>query len=254
MGMVTAVAFAKHGRLHYADAEGHQHLQVGDRVVLDVSGASNGPERVVTVLWAPTFTPEEMPGLPRVLRAATDEDVRYADDRHRRAVRARTVAKRQIRELRLPMQVLAADHESADERVTIWFAAPHRVDFRQLLRSLSRELDSRVLLRQVSERERAKVVGGVGVCGRDLCCATFLDRFEPITLQMARDQQLGTDPLRISGACGRLMCCLRYEHPMYKDFTGRPPGGGDDAGCAHAGSCGSRTAHDAVHATPTAGA
>ena len=240
-----AVAFAKHGRLHYADPAGHSPA-VGDRVVLDLSGR----QPVATVLWPGTETTEPIGDvtLPRMLRVATDKDVAAADDAHRRGVRARTAAKRQVREQGLPMQVLGAEHDPVEQLTTLWFAAPHRVDFRQLIRTLSREIGNRVLLRQLGERDRAKLVGGVGVCGRELCCATFLDHFEPITLQMARDQQLGSDPLRISGACGRLMCCLRYEHPAYKDFTGRPPGGADDShgGCADAGSCGSRAAHDAL--------
>jgi cell fate regulator YaaT (PSP1 superfamily) len=241
-----AVAFAKHGRLHYADPAEFSP-EVGDRVVLDLTGRP----AVATVLWPATDSPEPLDGvtLPRMLRAASEEDVATSDEAHRRGVRVRTVAKRQIREQGLPMQVLGAEHDPTEQLTTLWFAAPHRVDFRQLIRTLSREVGSRVLLRQVGERDRAKLVGGVGVCGRELCCATFLDHFEPITLQMARDQHLGTDPLRISGACGRLMCCLRYEHPVYKDFTGRPPGGGDShGGCADAGSCGSRAAHDALAA------
>jgi cell fate regulator YaaT (PSP1 superfamily) len=246
MGSVMAVAFVKHGRIYYADPAGHQP-QVGDRVLIDISGSN----RVGTVLWAPSdnVDDQDMPAsLPRMIRPASDRDVAISDDAHRRAVRARTAAKRQVREQGLPMQILSAEHDPVEQRTSIWFAAPHRVDFRQLVRTLSHELQSRVLLRQVSERDRAKVVGGVGVCGRELCCATFLDHFEPVTLQMARDQQLGTDPLRISGACGRLMCCLRYEHPIYKDFTGRPPSPDGEGGCADAGSCGSRAAHDAARA------
>ncbi|MFP5348159.1 MAG: stage 0 sporulation family protein [Actinomycetes bacterium] len=248
--MVMAVAFVKHGRLYYVDP-GEHRPDIGDRVVVDVSGT----ERVATVLWRPAYGDDGdgLPlSLPAVLRMASERDVQVADDAQARSIRARTVAKRQVREQGLAMQVLAAEHDAADQRTTIWFSAPHRVDFRQLIRTLSRELQMRVLLRQVGDRERAKLLGGVGVCGRELCCATFLDRFEPVTLSMARDQQLGTDPLRISGACGRLMCCLRYEHPLYKDFTGRPPardGGGD---CEHAGSCGSRAAHDAARAEETA--
>ncbi len=240
MGSVIAVAFVKYGRLHYADPAGHD-LEVGDRVVI---AHPTGP-RVATVLWGPTEPMEPVGELPKVLRHATDEDAAAADDANRRAIKARTVAKRAIRKRGLPMQVLGSEWVSADQRVTIWFSAPRRVDFRELLRALTAEIGMRVLLRQVNERERAKLVGGVGVCGRELCCSTFLDTFEPITLQMARDQHLGTDPLRIAGACGRLMCCLRYEHPAYVDFTGRASHGGD-GGCSVADSCGSRAAYESV--------
>lgn len=242
-----AVAFAKHGRLHYADPATFRPA-VGDPVVLQLPE----DERVATVLW-PVTEVDESPawsvGLPRMSRPAAPEDVEAAAQTLRRSARARAVAKRQVRELGLPMQVVGAEWSRAESRAVIWFSAPRRVDFRGLVRSLSGELQMRVLLRQLSERERSKLVGGVGVCGRELCCSTFLDRFEPATLQMARDQDLGGDPLRITGACGRLMCCLRYEHPSYVDFTGRPPSA-DGSGCADAGSCGSRTAHDDLHPAP----
>jgi len=242
-----AVAFAKHGRLHYADPASHTP-SVGDQVVLQLPT----DERVATVLWPATDVDEDASwsvGLPTMSRPAGPADIEAAADTLRRSARARAVAKRQVRELGLPMQVVGAEWSPAESRAVIWFSSPRRVDFRTLVRSLSGELQMRVLMRQLNERDRSKLVGGVGVCGRELCCSTFLDRFEPVTLQMARDQDLGGDPLRITGACGRLMCCLRYEHPAYADFTGRPPSP-DGPGCADADSCGSRTAHDEMHPGP----
>src|SRR5207244_9184649 len=108
-------------------------------------------------------------------------------------------------------------------RTTIYFTAPHRVDFRSLVRDLGATLHCRVELRQLSARDSARVQGGIGSCGRDLCCATFLTDFEPVTIRMAKDQDLPLNPLRISGACGRLMCCLKYEHPLYQDFAASAP-------------------------------
>ena len=238
MSTLMAVGYVKHGRLHYADP-GRFTPAVGDQVV--VGGATH--ERVATVLWPATVVDEVVVGLPVMTRMAGPGDIKTAEDAHRRGVRARTVAKRLVREQSLPMVVVGAEFWPSDQRVTVWFTAPARVDFRDLLRTLSRQLSSRVLLTQLGDRERAKLVGGVGVCGRELCCSTFLDKFEPISMQMARDQDLPTDPLRLSGACGRLMCCLRYEHPAYVDFTARPPSS-DGGGCSDAGSCGSRAAHD----------
>lgn len=244
MSAVLAVAYVKHGRLHYVAWPGRGEDPapgIGDQVVVEHPTG----RRVATVLWGPAEPAEPLGDLPKVLGPASEQDLAQDTDARRRAARARTAARRQVRERDLPMQILGTEWSSADARVTIWFAAPHRVDFRELVRSLSAELSMRVLLHQVSERERAKLVGGVGVCGRELCCATFLDRFEPVTIQMARDQHLASDPLRIAGACGRLMCCLRYEHPAYVDFTGTPPGGGGD--CSVAGDCGSRRSHEEHH-------
>ena len=106
---------------------------------------------------------------------------------------------------------------------TIYFSAPHRVDFRALVRDLAGRLSGRVELRQVGPRDEARLQGGIGPCGRDLCCATFLKDFEPVSVRMAKDQDLPVNPLRIAGACGRLMCCLKYEHPLYQDFHANAP-------------------------------
>ena len=121
------------------------------------------------------------------------------------------------------MKVVGVDYVDGTENdTTIYFTAPHRVDFRALVRDLAATLHGRVELRQLSARDEARVQGGIGSCGRDLCCATFLDDFEPVTIRMAKDQDLPLNPLRISGACGRLMCCLKYEHPLYQEFAARP--------------------------------
>jgi cell fate regulator YaaT (PSP1 superfamily) len=106
---------------------------------------------------------------------------------------------------------------------TVYFSAPHRVDFRALVRDLAGRLAGRVELRQVGPRDEARLQGGIGPCGRDLCCATFLKDFEPVSVRMAKDQDLPVNPLRIAGACGRLMCCLKYEHPLYQDFHAKAP-------------------------------
>jgi cell fate regulator YaaT (PSP1 superfamily) len=125
------------------------------------------------------------------------------------------------------MKVVAVDHVleggTGAPRTTIYFTAPHRVDFRSLVRDLGATLHCRVELRQLSARDSARVQGGIGSCGRDLCCATFLTDFEPVTIRMAKDQELPLNPLRISGACGRLMCCLKYEHPLYQQFQASAP-------------------------------
>ena len=126
------------------------------------------------------------------------------------------------------MKVVGVDHVPDTNRTTIYFSAPHRVDFRGLVRDLGATLSCRVELRQLSPRDEARVQGGIGSCGRDLCCATFLKDFEPVSIRMAKDQDLPLNPLRISGACGRLLCCLKYEHPLYvKAHETVPPRGSE---------------------------
>jgi cell fate regulator YaaT (PSP1 superfamily) len=159
----------------------------------------------------------------------------------------------------------------------VYFSAPHRVDFRALVRDLAARLRSRVELQQIGPRDEARLQGGIGPCGRDLCCATFLKDFEPVSVRMAKDQDLPVNPMRIAGACGRLMCCLKYEHPLYQEFKKDAPrtgtrvetpagegtvighnvpsdtvvvrlaGDGSSCACPRASVCGSRKAYEETH-------
>jgi cell fate regulator YaaT (PSP1 superfamily) len=225
MGMLCAVSFNRYGRLFYLDP-GDLRPAVGDKVLVPTD---DGTE-VAECVWAPQWVDEETDGFPRLAGLATDQDLHRDQVQRKRKAEAKVAAKRLIREHGLPMKVVAVDHvlepgtlESA--RATIYFTAPHRVDFRSLVRDLGATLHCRVELRQLSARDSARVQGGIGSCGRDLCCATFLTDFEPVTIRMAKDQDLPLNPLRISGACGRLMCCLKYEHPLYADSGTYPTSG-----------------------------
>ena len=218
MGMLCAVSFNRYGRLYYLDP-GEFSPQVGDRVLVPTD---DGPE-VAECVWAAQWVSEDTDGFPRIVGLADDRDLRRDELLRKRKAEAKVAAKKLIREHQLPMKVVAVDHVlepgggsgTNGSRTTIYFTAPHRVDFRSLVRDLGATLHCRVELRQLSARDSARVQGGIGSCGRDLCCATFLTDFEPVTIRMAKDQDLPLNPLRISGACGRLMCCLKYEHPLY---------------------------------------
>jgi cell fate regulator YaaT (PSP1 superfamily) len=187
------------------------------------------------------------------------------------------------REHGLPMKIVGVDYVRSDNRTLIYFTAPHRVDFRALVRDLGATVKGRVELRQLSARDEARVLGGIGSCGRELCCATFLVDFEPVSVRMAKDQDLPLNPLRISGACGRLMCCLKYEHPLYQDFAENAPAigscvstpdgeatvighsvpsesvvlrmnsDGSRTTCAMASVCSARKAHDQAYGDGTVG-
>ncbi|KXK59582.1 hypothetical protein AWW66_23455 [Micromonospora rosaria] len=223
MGMLCAVSFNRYGRLYYLDP-GELRPQVGDKVLVPTD---DGPE-VAECVWAAQWVTDDTDGFPRLVGLAREEDLRRDETLRRRKAEAKVAAKRLIREHGLPMKVVAVDHvlssgEGGSDRTTIYFTAPHRVDFRSLVRDLGATLHCRVELRQLSARDSARVQGGIGSCGRDLCCATFLNDFEPVTIRMAKDQDLPLNPLRISGACGRLMCCLKYEHPLYAKFQESAP-------------------------------
>ncbi len=221
-----AVTFTRHGRLFYLDPAGHSP-HVGDKVLV---ATDEGPE-VAECVWSPQWVSDEIGGLGTMAGFADDDQLARAERNRKRKGEAMMSARRLIRASGLPMKVAAVDivdtRPDVDHLVIIYFSAPHRVDFRELVGDLARGLRSRIELRQVNPRDEARVQGGIGSCGRDLCCATFLTDFEPVSLRMAKDQDLPPNPLRISGACGKLMCCLKYEHPLYQDFAATAPAIGE---------------------------
>jgi cell fate regulator YaaT (PSP1 superfamily) len=220
--MICAVVFQRQGRLYYADP-GPLTPQVGDHVLYPTD---SDPE-VAEVMWAPQWVSEDVGGLPVLIAMASDADVAAAEAGRKKRAAARVAARRLIREHGLPMKVSGVDYVASTRHTVVYFTAPHRVDFRALVRDLAATLDGRVELRQLSARDEARLTGGIGSCGRELCCSTFLVDFEPVTVRMAKDQDLPLNPLRISGACGRLMCCLKYEHPLYQDFAAKAPAIGE---------------------------
>ena len=216
--MVCAVVFQRQGRLYYADP-GPLTPHVGEHVLYPTDA---GPE-VAEVMWAPQWVSEDIGGLPVLVGMAAGADLEAAAVSRKMRAAVRVAAKRLIREHGLPMKLSGVDYASSSNESTLYFTAAHRVDFRSLVRDLSATLNGRVQLRQLSARDEARLTGGIGSCGRELCCSTFLVDFEPVSVRMAKDQDLPMNPLRISGACGRLMCCLKYEHPLYQDFAEQAP-------------------------------
>ena len=224
-----AVSFERYGRLYYLDP-GHRSYAVGDKVLVPTE---SGPE-VAECVWAPEWIDPAETGfadLPVCAGPATPADLDRDDANRRRRAEARLVAKQLIKKNNLPMKVVGVDYIDSggkfDQLVVIYFTAPERVDFRVLVGELARSLRARIDLRQIGARDTARILGGIGNCGRDLCCATFLKSFEPVSLRMARLQDLPPNPMRISGACGRLMCCLKYEHPLYTKFASEAPAIGE---------------------------
>ena len=278
MGMICAVTFTDKGRLYYADP-GPLMPAVGEYVLYPTL---DGPE-VAQVMWAPQYVSEDVVGLPLLEGMAGEDDLAAREQSKRKRAHGRVAARKLIREHGLPMKVVGIDHVLEANRTVVYFTAPHRVDFRALVRDLGATLKGRVELRQVSARDEARVMGGIGSCGRELCCSTFLVDFEPVSVRMAKDQDLPLNPLRISGACGRLMCCLKYEHPLYQDFAANVPevgscvstpdgeatvvghavpaeqvvlrmnADGRRTSCAAASVCSARKAHDSYYGDGTVG-
>lgn len=216
--MLCAVTLVDFGQLHYA-APGEHELHVGDKVLLPTEhGAVVG-----TVVWAAEYVGDDTGGFPTVLGMATERDIAAQQDLRQLKARAVIATRRLAREHHLPMKVLAADPQKDSGRIVIYYSSPETVDFRSMLRDLSATLSTRVELRQLGARDAVRATGAIGSCGRDTCCSTFLKDYEPVTLAMAKDQDLPANPMRISGVCGRLMCCLKYEHPLYQEFKAKAP-------------------------------
>ncbi|MBO0824896.1 MAG: hypothetical protein J2P27_13725 [Actinobacteria bacterium] len=270
--MMMAVSFQRNGRLYYLDPGPYQPT-VGTKVLVPTDA---GPE-VAECIWAPQWVDEEISGLPVCEGLASEQELTRDEANRRRRAEARVTTRRLVREHELPMKIIGIDFADKPNVFTVYFSAPERVDFRALVKDLAGSLRARVELRQIGPRDEARLQGGIGPCGRDLCCATFLKDFEPVSVRMAKDQDLPVNPMRIAGACGRLMCCLKYEHPLYQDFHASAPQHGDSVEtpdgpgtvvghnvpadqliiklaedgrrttCPKAAVCGSRRAYEAMH-------
>lgn len=183
-------------------------LEVGDRCVVPGEGGRPQLGTVTRVPLEEAWREGEVPEVLRLATAEDDETAGWLEQRHREAL---SLASRRAEELGLPMRFVRAESVPSGRRITLIFVAEGRVDFRQLVRDLARELRARVELRQIGVRDAAVRQGGIGHCGRPLCCSTWLAGFAPVSMRMAKVQGLPVNPAKISGQCGRLMCCLRYE-------------------------------------------
>jgi len=215
MANIIGVKFRSRGRLVYCDA-GEISPQVNDYVVV---GTGHGLEvaKVIT-LEAPSQPGEQ---LMMVVRQATAEDLEEA----RRSLEKEALGKckEMAAQLRLNMKPLAARFDSQSEHLTVFFSAEERVDFRDLVRKLGHALETRVQLRQVGARDEAKMLGSMGRCGYPLCCQNFLTSFASVSIKMAKEQSLALNPMKISGICGRLLCCLSYESKEYAAMKKKMP-------------------------------
>jgi len=235
------------GRVHtYVTPDGASRPRVGEHVVVETEAghALGTTVRHVGQLDGRRRFPTEP---PRVVRLATREDV-LARQRHERRERdAFRVAMLKIRERGLGMKLARVEQAFDGSKLVFYFTAEARVDFRELVRELASEFRARIEMRQIGVRDEAKMIGGYGTCGRPLCCTTFLNSFEPVSIKMAKQQDLSMNPSKLSGLCGRLKCCLRYELPNAKGV--QHGGCGGEGGCDNpsgcgTGGCGSCSCHD----------
>ncbi len=220
MPVCIGVAFKRVAKSYWFDPAGLDLVE-DDRVVVETT---RGAELGVVKIGPRDIVESEIQGeLKRVIRKAATNDLLQERQNRERARRAMSVCLERVQALRLPMKLLQAEYSFDAMQVTVYFAAESRVDFRELVRDVAAQLRCKVQLHQVGPRDQSKLIGGVGPCGLTLCCATFLTDFAPISMKMAKDQSLFLNPVKFSGVCGKLMCCLRYEHETNVDVKKRLP-------------------------------
>jgi cell fate regulator YaaT (PSP1 superfamily) len=205
---VVGIKFRQSGKLYHFNA-GELDLLVGDPCIVETErGLEYG---FVAVEPSMIGKVDQRRPLRRALRKATrEDDERYRKKKERERY-AYTVCQTKTKEFKLPMKLVAVDYTFDGKKAVFYFTAEGRVDFRELVRDLAHEFHTRIEMRQIGVRDEAKLLGGFGSCGKPLCCATFLREFEPVSIRMAKKQNLSLNPSKISGICGRLMCCLTYE-------------------------------------------
>lgn len=214
MPQVVGIRFKASGKIYYFDPIGFT-LNLQDSVIVETANG-NG---VGIVAQLPVDLPEEkvVTPLKKVIRMATEGDRKQAEANQERAKKAIGQAMEKVNAHKLDMRIVDAEYAFDQSKVIFFFTADGRIDFRELVKDLASIFRTRVELRQIGVRDKAKMVGGLGCCGRPLCCATFLEDFEPVSIKMAKEQDLSLNPLKISGVCSRLMCCLKYENEVYKE-------------------------------------
>ena len=223
MANIVGIRFKKAGKIYYFDAE-EIALEAGDYAVVKTSrGMELGHVVIAPGQIQVNDTGES---LSPVVRKAEPEDIAKEEELNTKAEEALIECGKMIAELNLPMKLLSAEYSLDSSRLTFLFSAEERVDFRELVRRLSGKFKVRVELRQVGSRDEAKLLGSFGRCGRELCCASFLTEFTPVSIKMAKEQDLPLNPMKISGACGRLMCCLAYEGEQYRQMKEKMPKAG----------------------------
>ncbi|MDR3269887.1 MAG: stage 0 sporulation family protein, partial [Peptococcaceae bacterium] len=212
MTEVVGVRFKRAGKVYYF-SPGTLQLTLGQGVIVEtIRGVEHG-----TVVVAQRGVPEESVVLPlkQVIRIANEEDERIIAQNQAKEADAFQICLNKIQKHQLPMKLVDVEFTFDGNKLLFSFTAEGRVDFRELVKELASTFRIRIELRQIGVRDEAKLLGGIGSCGRVLCCSSFLGDFEPVSIRMAKDQKLSLNPAKISGICGRLMCCLKYENGCY---------------------------------------
>ncbi|MBE6761769.1 MAG: stage 0 sporulation protein [Ruminococcaceae bacterium] len=220
MTEIIAIKFKKDGRVYYFDPDG-KNFKDGDRVIVETSkgiecgiasgGNHNIPDNQIV---AP---------LKKVIRLANESDLKRVAENEKKALEAFDYCEEQVAKLGLDMKLIDTEISFDSGKMLFYFTSDGRVDFRELVKILAANYKTRIELRQIGVRDEAKLLGGLGICGQPFCCSRFLDNFQPVSIKMAKEQGLSLNPVKISGSCGRLMCCLKYEQDAYEYLNSITP-------------------------------
>lgn len=224
MVKIVGVRFRTAGKIYYFDPRDYE-LPVGSHVIVETArGVEFG-----TVMIAPREVEEEsvIQPLKSVIRAATPEDEEIEEKNHKKEKEAFKICLEKIQKHNMEMKLVDAEYTFDNNKLLFYFTADGRIDFRELVKDLASVFRTRIELRQIGVRDETKILGGMGICGRALCCNTFLSEFAPVSIKMAKEQNLSLNPAKISGVCGRLMCCLKNEEETYEYLNSRLPNVGD---------------------------
>lgn len=221
---VIGVRFRPAGKIYFF-APGKYQVSPGDKVIVETArGVEFG-----SVVTGPKDVEEEKITQPlkSVIRVATPDDIRKEEKNREKEKEAFSICLEKIRKHGLEMKLIDAEYTFDNNKVLFYFTADGRIDFRELVKDLAAVFKTRIELRQIGVRDETKILGGVGICGRPLCCHSYLSEFIPVSIKMAKEQNLSLNPTKISGVCGRLMCCLKYEEETYEDLNSHLPSVGD---------------------------
>lgn len=223
MAEVIGVRFKDVGKVYYFDPDGKE-LKVGDRVVVETARGIECGE--VAMENRSIDDSQLVKPLKPLMRIATQEDLERAAANRKKEKDAYAVCEKKIKAHKLAMNLVDVEYTFDGGKILFYFTADGRVDFRELVKDLASVFRTRIELRQIGVRDEAKMLGGLGICGRPFCCKSFLGEFQPVSIKMAKEQGLSLNPVKISGTCGRLMCCLKYEQDAYEYLLSISPKNG----------------------------
>ena len=224
MTKVIGIRFRKAGKVYYF-SPGENEIKTGDHVIVETA---RGVEYGYVVLGTHEVDDKKViQPLKSVIRMATPADEETERRNKEKEKEAFKVCVEKIKKHNLSMKLIDTEYTFDNNKVLFYFTADGRIDFRELVKDLASVFKTRIELRQIGVRDETKIVGGIGICGRPLCCASYLSEFIPVSIKMAKEQNLSLNPTKISGVCGRLMCCLKYEEDTYEELNGRLPNIGD---------------------------